>query len=341
MFFNPGEKDETRRITRCVLSYSDRSKRIAENFQCMAYHKAKRSFEMRNMMKHVLITGEHSYIGNSFQDYAETHFKNEFVFDRISVRSEKWKEIDFGEYDCIYDVAGIAHADTGHVSEETKAKYYAVNRDLTIALAEKAKKDGAKQFVFMSSAIVYGNSAPIGVPMIITEETIPEPADFYGDSKLQAEKGILPLSDSNFKVAVLRPPMIYGKGSKGNYPVLSKMAQKLPAFPKVHNCRSMLYIGNLAEFVRLIIQNEESGIFFPQNREYSNTSEMVQMIAAAHGKKMKLVRGTTWGLKLMSHTTGLVDKAFGNLAYDMPLSEYREDYQKYTLEESVKLTEGK
>lgn len=291
------------------------------------------------MKKRVLVTGVNSYIGNAFRSYME-QYPEEAVVDGISVRNDAWKTLDFSGYDCVFDVAGIAHADTGHVSEEVKKRYYAVNCDLTVALAQKAKEEGVRQFIFMSSAIVYGDSAPIGFQRMITRDTPPAPADFYGDSKLQAEKGILPLVDDHFKIAVLRPPMIYGKGSKGNYPVLSKMAQKLPAFPKVENCRSMLYIGNLVEFVRLVIKNEESGFFFPQNGQYSNTSQLVQMIAEAHGKHIILVGGCTVPLRLLSQATGLVNKAFGSLAYDMSMSEYKENYRRFSLEESIRLTEG-
>ena len=291
------------------------------------------------MKKRVLVTGVNSYIGNAFRSYME-QYPEEAVVDGISVRNDSWKTLDFSGYDCVFDVAGIAHADTGHVSEEVKKRYYAVNCDLTVALAQKAKEEGVRQFIFMSSAIVYGDSAPIGFQRMITRDTPPAPADFYGDSKLQAEKGILPLADDHFKIAILRPPMIYGKGSKGNYPVLSKMAQKLPAFPKVENCRSMLYIGNLVEFVRLVIKNEENGFFFPQNGQYSNTSQLVQMIAEAHGKHIILVGGCTVPLRLLSQATGLVNKAFGSLAYDMPMSEYKENYRRFSLEESIRLTEG-
>ena len=291
------------------------------------------------MKKRVLVTGVNSYIGNAFRSYME-QYPEEAAVGGISVRNDVWKTLDFSGYDCIFDVAGIAHADTGHVSEEVKKRYYAVNCDLTVALAQKAKEEGVRQFIFMSSAIVYGDSAPIGFQRMITRDTPPAPADFYGDSKLQAEKGILPLADDHFKIAVLRPPMIYGKGSKGNYPVLSKMAQKLPAFPKVENCRSMLYIGNLVEFVRLVIKNEESGFFFPQNGQYSNTSQLVQMIAEAHGKHIILVGGCTVPLRLLSQATGLVNKAFGSLAYDMSMSEYKENYRRFSLEESIRLTEG-
>ena len=173
----------------------------------------------------------------------------------------------------------------------------------------------------------------------ISRDTPVSPANCYGDSKVQAENGILPLNDETFKVVVLRPPMIYGKGSKGNYPLLAKIALKTPIFPYVKNERSMLYIENLCEFVRLMLENEEQGIFWPQNAEYSNTSELVKMIAEAHGKKMCLVKGFGWSLKLMSHLTGLVNKAFGSLSYEKQLSEYKENYRVADLEESIKRTE--
>ena len=291
-------------------------------------------------MKKILITGANSYIGTSFENYIKENFAGHYLVDTVDMIDGSWRDKSFSGYDAVFHVAGIAHSDNGKISEEKKRLYYSVNTDLTVETAKKAKADGVGQFIFMSSAIVYGDSAPIGKQKIINRETPLAPANAYGDSKVQAEKGILPLADESFKVVVLRPPMIYGRGSKGNYPLLSKFAQKLPAFPYVKNERSMLYIENLAEFVRLMIENDENGIFFPQNGVYSNTSEMVAAIAKAHGRKLHLVKGFAWALKLLSHITGLVNKAFGNLCYDMKISEYKEDYRKFGFEESIEKTEG-
>ncbi len=290
-------------------------------------------------MKKILITGANSYIGVSFENYIKANYPERYCVDTVDMIDGTWREKDFSEYDSVFHVAGIAHADDGNVSDEVKAKYYAVNTDLTVETAKKAKSDGVKQFIFMSSAIVYGESAPIGKSKVITKDTVPSPANFYGDSKLQAENGILPLQDENFNVVVLRPPMIYGKGSKGNYPILSKFAKKLPVFPYVKNERSMLYVENLCEFVRLMVANEESGIFHPQNDEYSNTTDLVKMIASAHGKKIWTPKGFGWALKIMSHITGLVNKAFGSMSYDMAISEYKENYRVCGLEESIERTE--
>lgn len=291
-------------------------------------------------MKKILITGANSYIGTSIERFL-AQWPQQYQVDTVDMVDGSWSERSFAGYDAVFHVAGIAHSDTGNVSEERKALYYKVNTDLTVETAKKAKAEGVGQFIFMSSAIVYGDSAPIGQQKVITADTPLAPANFYGDSKVQAEKGILPLNDDDFHVVVLRPPMIYGPGSKGNYPVLSKLARKLPVFPKVANQRSMLYIGNLAEFVRLMIENREQGIFWPQNGEYSNTTELVRLIANAQGKNILIVPGLGWALKLLGHATGLVNKAFGSLSYDMELSRYREDYRKYSLAESIELTEGK
>ena len=288
-------------------------------------------------MKKVLITGANSYIGTSFENYVMQC--RDYQIDTVDMIDSTWRDKSFSEYNSVFHVAGIAHSDTGRVSEERKQFYYQINTDLTIETAKKAKADGVGQFIFMSSAIVYGDSAPIGKLKRITRDTPVAPANFYGDSKVQAENGLLKLADESFHVVILRPPMIYGKGSKGNYPQLSKFAQKLPFFPNIENERSMLYIGNLTEFVKLMIDNNESGIFYPQNAEYVVTSEMVNAIAQAHGKKIRLVKGTTVPLKAMSHVTGLVNKAFGNLSYDMSMSEYKENYRKFSFEESIRQTE--
>ena len=290
-------------------------------------------------MKKILITGAGSYIGTAFEQYL-SRWPEQYAVDTLDMIGDAWRGADLSGYDAVFHVAGIAHSDSGKISAEKEKLYYAVNTDLTVETAQKAKAAGVRQFIFMSSAIVYGDSAPIGKNKIIDRDTPTSPANCYGDSKVQAEKGILPLSDDTFKVVVLRPPMIYGPGSKGNYPILSKLARKLPLFPKVENHRSMLYIEHLTEFIRLMVDNEEEGIFWPQNDTYSNTTELVRIIAAAHGRKMRVIPGFTWALKLLSHVTGLVNKAFGSLCYAEELSVYREEYRHTSLEESIRITEG-
>lgn len=294
-------------------------------------------------MKRVLITGENSYIGTSFEEYMG-RWQEEYEIDTIDMICGTWKDRDFSGYDVVFHVAGIAHADVGRASDDEKRKYYEVNTELTIETATKAKMEGVKQFIFMSSAIVYGDSAPMGKIKVITKDTVPNPSNFYGDSKLQAEKGIEKLEDERFKVVILRPPMIYGKGSKGNYPVLAKMARKMPMFPNVTNKRSMLYIGNLLELIKMIIDKETNGIYFPQNREYVSTASMVKVIASMYGKNIKVTKVLNpfvWVAgKVPGRIGGLANKAFGNFAYDMGMSDYEGmDYRKYEFDETIEKTE--
>lgn len=290
--------------------------------------------------KHVLITGAGSYIGESFEAYAGQHYPANFTIDTLDMRNPDWRKKDFSTYDTVFHVAGIAHADVGKVSEEEKKKYYEVNTDLAIETAEKAKAEGVRQFVFMSSMIIYGDSAPYGKEKIIDEHTAPAPANFYGDSKWQADKGVRKLASERFHVAVLRPPMIYGQGSKGNYPVLAKLAKKLPVFPDVENRRSMLYIGNLCEFLCKLMLSGEGGVYFPQNGEYTRTSRMVREIAEAAGKKIWVTKLLRPAVALGSHVpgkvSGLVNKAFGNAVYSQDISKYEGlEYQKISLSESI------
>lgn len=289
-------------------------------------------------MKKVLITGAGSYIGVNVENWLKK-WPEKYCVDTLEMRDSNWRKKSFEGYDVIYHVAGIAHSDNGKITAEKEKLYRSVNTDLTIEVGKKAAVEGVKQFIFMSSAIVYGNSAPLGKSKMITQETKPTPNNCYSDSKLQAEIGLKKIG-GEMKICILRPPMIYGKGSKGNYPILAKLAKKLPIFPKVKNCRSMLYIDNLCEFVRLMIENEVEGILWPQNKEYSNTTEVVELIAKAHNKKIKTTIAFNWGLYVLRLGTGLVDKAFGSLVYDQKMSEYEEDYRVCSLEESIRRTEG-
>ena len=285
-------------------------------------------------MKKILITGINSYVGTSLEKWLKNYPKK-FSIDKISLRDDKWMEKDFSDYDVIFHVAGIAHVSSDPKMEET---YYKVNCDLTIQTAKKAKAEGVMQFIFMSSIIVYGDSKR---KRVINKKTSPSPRNFYGNSKLMAESGLKLLEDENFKVVIVRPPMIYGQGSKGNYPKLAKVASKLPIFPDIENQRSMLYIDNLCEFIRLMVENEESGLFFPQNREYVKTSEMVKLIADVYGKEIKLTKVFNPFLKFFKLRVKIIDKIFGDLVYEKSMSIYKDNYQIVDLHDSIKLTEGR
>ncbi|MCI3028744.1 NAD-dependent epimerase/dehydratase family protein [Desemzia sp. C1] len=287
------------------------------------------------MTKKILITGKNSYVGNQLADWLAKEPK-QYEVVKESVRDGRWKDIDFSIFDVVVHVAGIAHQDTKANQEDL---YYEVNTNLTIDIAKKAKLEGVKQFIFMSSMIVYGASSKIGETKVITRETKPDPINFYGNSKLLAEKGIQSLQSDDFNVVVIRPPMIYGRGSKGNYPILSKFAKLSPVFPNIENQRSMLHIDNLTEFIRLMIENKEKGLFFPQNREYVNTSEMVKLIANVNGENIKITKVFNPLIMIFRKKIKIFDKIFGTLVYDFNLTFYQDNYQIRNMSESIILTE--
>lgn len=279
-------------------------------------------------MKNILITGVSSYIGTSLHTWLEQH-PDKYTMECISLRDEKWKERDFSNYDVVVHVAGIAH------QKETKDNaglYYKVNRDLAYDIAKKSKQENIKQFIFLSSMSVFGIEEGV-----IDEHTELRPTSHYGRSKQEAEKLITSLENEQFKVAILRPPMTYGKNCKGNYQRLAGLAKKIPIFPKIDNKRSMIYIDNLSEFIRLLIDDEDQGIFHPQNREYVCTSNLVNMIAEEHNKKMYMTKLFNPFIKLMKINT--VKKVFGNLIYDKSISDLSTHYNVKSFIETIQATE--
>lgn len=277
----------------------------------------------------VLITGAGSYVGTSVERWLTKD--GTMCVDSVDTINDKWKEADFSKYDVVYHVAGIAHV---NADPKMEALYYKVNRDLTIEVAKTAKDAGVKQFIFMSSMIVFHESQSLKGE-IITKETTPKPNGFYGDSKLQAENGLHELECETFKVCILRPPMIYGPNSKGNFPRLISLAQKTPAFPAWHNQRSMCYIDNLAEFVKQAIVRELAGTFYPQNKELSDTVEIIRFFAKHSGHKMWVTRLFNPCVWIGSKAVQALNKMFATYYYDPEMSKMPFDYQLVSLDESL------
>lgn len=255
-------------------------------------------------MKRILITGAGSYIGGSLLHYLQ-QWPDDYHVKAVTMQDRAWKNEDFSQYDVVFHAAGIAHrketADNAHL-------YYEVNRDLAIAVAEKAKKQGVRQFVFLSSISIYGLDTGI-----ITPETIPAPVTHYGRSKLEAEELLKKLADSSFKLTIIRPPMVYGRNCKGNFQKLVRLVENCPIFPKCDNQRSMLFIDNLCEFARGCIDNNLAGIFCPQNKEYVSTDELIDLIAKEKDKKVIISELLGLIIKPFTYRIRPLRKAFGSL----------------------------
>ena len=287
-------------------------------------------------MKRILITGKSSRVGLTVEKWL-SQWPERYQIEKISLKDSSWKQYDFSKIDVVFHVSGIAHVTLNPSMEEM---FYRVNRDLTIETATVAKKAGVKQFIFMSSGIVYGDSSDVGVPLLIDKNTQPNPANFYGNSKLQAEEGLRKLEAEDFSVVIIRSPALYGVGMKSHYNNLSDYARTYHFFPKISNQRSMLYNKNLAEFVRLMIDNEESGTFWPQNKEYTSTAGIVKDIATYHGRKMTLIPVPMFTVRLGAKKIPVLKKAFGNFTYDQKMGEYKQEYRLFSYEDSIKEIES-
>lgn len=288
-------------------------------------------------MKRILITGKNSYIGQTFINWVKSN-NVDYKIDTIDLKGPDWKKQDFSIYDCLIHLAAIVHK-----KGQEDDIYYRINRDLAVETAKKAKIEGVKQFIFLSTMSVFGMNQGV-----INKETKLLPKTSYGKSKLEAEKEIRKLGDEQFIVSILRPPMVYGPNASGNYSRLSKLAKKINIFPKINNQRSMLFVFNLHQFLKIIIDNQLSGTFYPKNSQHINTSQLVYEIAKAHNKSMHLINmGEAIPQFLIKHSA-VFSKIFGTLVYDenllgTPNTEYKGlkfEYNNYDFKRSIVISEG-
>jgi nucleoside-diphosphate-sugar epimerase len=268
-------------------------------------------------MKKILITGANSYVGCSVENWLKK-WPDKYHIDSISLHGDEWRSKSFAGYDVVYHVAGIAHVST---DKRLDNLYYSVNRDLAIETAKKAKVDGVKQFIFMSSAILYGIDSKVGEKVVITRETVPNPFNAYGKSKLEADLAILALGSSTFSAACIRTPMVYGKNCKGNFALLKKYANKMPILPNVENSRSMIHIENLASFIKVRIDMCDKGVFYPQDEEYVSTNSIIETIRELNGKDTYYSRLMGGLVSLGSVFIPKLRKIYGNITFSKSISE--------------------
>ena len=263
----------------------------------------------------ILITGKHSYIGSSVEAWLNEK-ETSFVVDEISLRNIDLNTLSFKNYDVIFHVAGIAHITS---NKKMIPEYFRINRDLAIEVAKKAKQEGVKQFIFTSTMAIYGDDRPIGDFRPIDIEK-PSPTNAYGQSKLAADLAIQKLQDQNFKVSILRIPLVYGVNSKGNFPKLEKLAGRISIFPKLENIRSVINVLSLSELIRLLIIKKKYGVFYPQDKEYFSTSKFIKTYREKIHKKTTFIPFLSLILKFLSVFIKSINKIYGNKFYDAKVS---------------------
>lgn len=212
-----------------------------------------------------------------------------------------------------------------HVMSDTATDPLAENRRLntsaTLALARAAMVASCRHFVFMSTIKVNGEST---LDRPFTESDAPQPQDPYATSKFEAEQGLAALAaESSMGVTVLRPPLVYGIGVKGNFASLVQAIRKGLPLPlgAIRNRRSLIYAGNLADAVLAALQQPASGArtYLVSDGEDLSTPELIRAIAAAMDHHARLVSVPPALLRLAGWLTGrsaAVDRLLGSLVID-------------------------
>jgi len=230
-------------------------------------------------MSKLLITGSSGFIGKYFIH----KYKNQYSIQTFSFLKDSIDDLELIGTDIVIHLSALVHQ-MGGASEE---EYERVNVTQTLDLAKKAKSNKIKHFIFMSSVKVYGEETD----SVYTETTDCKPEDEYGKSKLKAENELLKLEDEEFKVSILRTPIVYGYGVKANIKNLISLVEKVPVLPfsKIYNSRSMVYIGNLCNLLNKIIETQSKGIFLASDDKPLSTTNLIKLIAKELDKKIWLI----------------------------------------------------
>jgi UDP-glucose 4-epimerase len=219
-------------------------------------------------MKTVAVTGTSGFVGRRLMVYDNELFK----LLPVTLRNIPIEQLNLKNVDAIIHLAGKAHQ-MQPIADEV---YFEVNYELTKNLAIAAKKQGVKHFIYISSTKVYGDE----ITEPVSEYSKCVPTDAYGASKLKAEQFLRGLESLDFKIAIIRPPLVYGPQVKGNMIKLLQLAKKkypLP-FRNIKNARSMVYVDNLIELINTIIIKEARGIYIAGDGLPVSTTELVMLI---------------------------------------------------------------
>lgn len=265
-------------------------------------------------MKKILIYGKGSYIGEHYREGLEARGHQVDMVDSLTLKPG---EFSVSGYDVVINVVGIAHI---KITPDMEPLFYKINTDYAVDLCRLAKEAGVKQYIYMSSMNVYGDTSEC-----IKSRDQENPKNFYGKSKLLADQRIHEMESDSYKVVSIRPPVVYGKGCKGNFTLLEKVASMAFVFPKYYNIRSMIFIDHLTNYLCQMVENEESGYFHPQNKCHISTTETVVSIRKAKGKKTILIPGMGWMIKIMMRLSSKAERAFSNDYYDLEFSQYRDN----------------
>lgn len=276
-------------------------------------------------MKHILITGSSGYVGSSFIKLYSKYFK----ISTFSLLSDTLDDLDLFEIDTILHCAALVHKNKKYLYEE----YFNINAQYTRDLALKAKESGVRHFVFLSTIAVYHPEE-----QLLNLNVKPDPITFYGKSKLQGEILVENLASVDFKVCIVRPPMIYGFEAPGNFTKLQKLVEKVPLLPfsNIQNKRTFIYIENLCFSLKKIIENSTVGTFLISDDQSISTSDLIKSLVVNSKKNRFVFKVPFLSEILKSAAPSMYRKLFTNLVVDNSDSKSINGYENpYTLKEGL------
>ena len=231
----------------------------------------------------------------------------------------------------------------GSASRSPGDQYTEVNTWGTANLARQCAQHGVKRFIFVSTVKVLGEGK--GEPYRDTDLALP--ADAYAISKWEAEQALwLVAAETGMEVVVLRPPLVYGPGVKGNFLRLMQAIDKRRPLPLggIQNQRSLIYLGNLVDVIRLCLTHPKAPgkTFLVSDGDDVSTPELVRRIAAALERLPFLlpvpVSWMRWAGRVLGKQAA-VDRLLGSLCLDM--STLRDELgwtPPYTMQEGLEAT---
>ena len=279
-------------------------------------------------MKKLLISGSNGFVGKYFIN----KYKNKYEIKTFSFLKDDINSLDCSDIDVVFHLSALVHQMDGASCEE----YERVNVSQTLELAKKAKESGIKQFIFMSTVKVYGEETDSKY----SENSICNPEDDYGKSKLKAELELQKLEDEDFKVSIIRTPIVYGYGVKANIKSLINLVNKVPLLPfgKIENKRSMVYIGNLSHLVDEVITQEKQGIFLASDDEPLSTTRLIELIAKNLDKKIYIVKIPFFESLLKILKPSFHKRLYGSLEIDSSITKEKLNLKNpYNVKDGIKL----
>jgi UDP-glucose 4-epimerase len=274
----------------------------------------------------ILLTGSNGFVGSYFIN----NYGSKYSIKTFSFLNDNFESLDVVGVDVIVHLSALVHQMGGASAEE----YEKVNVTQTLELAKKAKESGVKHFLFMSTVKVYGEETAY------KENSVCTPEDEYGRSKLKAEIALQKLEDNDFKVSIIRTPIVYGYGVKANIKNLINLVKKVSILPfgAIENRRSMVYIGNLCHLIDAVIDKRISGIFLASDDKAISTTRLIELIAKELDKKVYLVRVPFFETLLKVVKPSFHKRLYGCLEVDNSSTKEILDFKNiYTVEDGVRL----